>query len=174
MAKKREKQKYNRVMAIPFIKSKIVEWRKSGYSEEGIAYKLDISYETLRNWKRDIPEFAELLRKGKILLEDELEKTIYKKALGLIKVTKTEKTIKRIKGGAVQVETIKQTVEEIPPSDTLLFRAQVNLGKWKDKSSEIVGNEANKAAIFVDDLSQLSDEELLLLEKDGVFDDDEI
>jgi hypothetical protein len=169
----KKKYRYNAIMGEGGMKDSIVRWRSQGYSEEGIARLMGVSYECLRMWKREVSEFAELLKEGTVILHDKLQTTIYQKALGEIKVTKKERTIKKV-CGKVAARTIKITTEEIPPDSALLVRSMVNLGKWKDRSAEVISENNNKAAIFVDDLNDLSEEELMFLEEDGIYDDEDI
>jgi hypothetical protein len=43
--------------------------------------------------------------------------------------------------------------------------------KWKDRSIEITGNITSNV-VFLNDINDLSDDELLKLENDSLFDDD--
>jgi hypothetical protein len=165
-----KKKKYNQIMAQPGIKDQIVQWRADGYSKAGIAIELGISVRTLEHWQNDIEEFKELIDKGDVKLTDKLEKMVYKKALGECKVIKTKKTIKRV--GGKKIETVEQHTEEVPPDSNLLKWSLINKRpqKWKDRSIEITGNISSNV-VFVNDLSELSDDDLAKLEKENLYDD---
>lgn len=57
-------------------------WARDGDTEEIIAKKLGIGRSTLTRWKHDYPQFAEALRKGKEVIDREVENSLLKAALG--------------------------------------------------------------------------------------------
>ena len=79
----------------PWIKEdgllKIQGWARDGLIEKQIAKNMGVAESTLRNWKNIFPEIAEALRKGKEVVDREVENALYKRALGYW-VTETETT----------------------------------------------------------------------------------
>ena len=61
---------------------RIPSWRKQGLTEEQIAQKLGIAYSTLNLYKDSHLALSEALKKGKEELIEELEDSLYKKAMG--------------------------------------------------------------------------------------------
>ena len=53
-----------------------------GKTNKEIAAALEISVGTLWNWEKEYPEFLSAIKDGKRLADDEVEKSLYKRALG--------------------------------------------------------------------------------------------
>jgi hypothetical protein len=71
--------------------TKIQGWARDGLIEKQIAKNMGVAESTLRGWKNRFPEIAEALRKGKEVVDREVENALYKRALGYW-VTETETT----------------------------------------------------------------------------------
>lgn len=70
---------------------KIQGWARDGLIDKQVAKNMGVAESTLRGWKRRFPEIAEALRKGKEVVDREVENALYKRALGYW-VTETETT----------------------------------------------------------------------------------
>lgn len=70
---------------------KIQGWARDGLIDKQVAKNMGVADSTLRGWKRRFPEIAEALRKGKEVVDREVENALYKRALGYW-VTETETT----------------------------------------------------------------------------------
>ena len=57
-------------------------WARDGMTDVDIAANLKISRQTLHNWKKRHPEFAEALAKGKEIVDRIIENELYKNAIG--------------------------------------------------------------------------------------------
>lgn len=89
---------------------KIEGWARDGLTDEQIARNMGISPSTLYEWKKKYPEISEVLKKGKEVVDRQVENALLKRALGydyeevktLIedvdgkKKKKVEKTVKHI------------------------------------------------------------------------------
>lgn len=61
----------------------IVEgWARDGLTDEQIAEKIGIGISTLYDWKNKFLEFSETLKKGKEVVDRQVENALLKKALG--------------------------------------------------------------------------------------------
>ena len=111
---------------------RIPKLRRQGYHEEQIAEILGVAKSTFWDYKRKYPELAGVLNQGRTSLIEDLEDTLYRKALGLIKVTDTKKYIKKTKNG--EETRVEETIKEIPPDTGALIFSLKNLSpdKWKD------------------------------------------
>jgi len=56
-------------------------WAREGLIDLEIAKKLGISRQTIANWKKKYPEFAEALREGKEDADFRVENALYDKAI---------------------------------------------------------------------------------------------
>ena len=57
-------------------------WARDGLSNEQIAHNIGIAASTLYKWAKDYPEIAEALKKGKAVVDYEVENALLSKALG--------------------------------------------------------------------------------------------
>lgn len=57
-------------------------WARDGLSDEQIAHNMGIATSTLYRWKKDYTEIAEALKKGKEIVDYEVENALLSKALG--------------------------------------------------------------------------------------------
>ena len=61
---------------------KIEAWARDGLTEEQIAHNMGIGSSTLRAWKSVHQAISAALKKGKEVVDIEVENALYKKALG--------------------------------------------------------------------------------------------
>ena len=61
---------------------KIEGWARDGLTDEQIAHNMGISPSTLYEWKKKYPEISEALKKGKEVVDREVENALLKRALG--------------------------------------------------------------------------------------------
>lgn len=57
-------------------------WARDGLSNEQIAHNMGIAASTLYKWAKEYPEIAEALKKGKEIVDYEVENALLAKALG--------------------------------------------------------------------------------------------
>ena len=67
---------------------KIQGWARDGLTDQQIAHNCGVSDTTLRNWKHSFPEIAEALRKGKEVVDREVENALFKSAMGFMQKVK--------------------------------------------------------------------------------------
>ena len=84
----------------PFL-SEVQEWYQL-LTEEQIAKKLGISVASFENYKKQYPEFKEILQNGKQRLIEDLKQSLKKKALGF-KYKEKKTYIKEVDGQRVKI-----------------------------------------------------------------------
>lgn len=62
--------------------TKIEGWARDGLTDEQISHNMGISSTTLYNWKRDHLEILKALKKGKEVVDIQVENALLKRALG--------------------------------------------------------------------------------------------
>lgn len=95
----------------PQVQEKLVlveAWCRDGRTDADIADKLGISESTFYNYKLQYAEFLEALKKGKEVVDVEVENALFKKAKGYI--VKVKKTFK-VKVAEFDAETGKKIFE---------------------------------------------------------------
>lgn len=61
---------------------KIEGWARDGLTDKQIAHNIGIAEQTLNNWKKDHPSLFESLKKGKEVVDRQVENALLKRALG--------------------------------------------------------------------------------------------
>lgn len=146
---------------------KIEAWARDGLNDEEIAAKLTITHTTLYDWKSKFPAFAEALKKGKEVVDIEVENALHRKAMGYnvavmkhFKIKHTEYNEKGYK--CLEYEELVAVEEEIHvPADTtaqIFWLKNRKPAEWRDrKELDHSGNmgidvtpPADPAAVFAE------------------------
>lgn len=135
---------------------KIGGWAKDGLTDEQIAKKIGISRSTLNNWKKEHSDILDTIKRGKEVVDREVENALLKKAVGYEYEEKTfkvvtvkEKRIEERDGKKIPIEVpvekevlIKKTTKHVAP-DTGAAAFWLKNRKpdvWRDKKeTEISG-----------------------------------
>lgn len=132
---------------------KIEGWARDGLTDEQVAANIGIRRETLYAWKKDFPHISNALKRGKEVVDRQVENALLKRALGY---TYDEVTIED------GVETKRVTKEVIPDTTAQIFWLKNRKPEqWRDKKDVAVEGEVNNP------FSGLTTEELKKLIKDG-------
>lgn len=119
-------------------------WARDGLTDEQIAKNMGISYSTLKDWKNKYPAISATLKKGKEIVDTEVENALLQKALGMKKTVQKPIKLKEIKydnGKRVsENERIEYAEEEvfIPPDTTaqIFWLKNRRPDKWRDKQKD--------------------------------------
>lgn len=119
----------------------VSNWAKDGLTDEQIAKKIGISTSTLYEWKKKYSEFSEALKKGKEIIDYQVQNMLLQKALGMKKTVKKAFKVKDIKyrdGKRIsEKENIVYAEEEIyiPPDTTaqIFWLKKRRPDVWGDK-----------------------------------------
>lgn len=104
-------------------------WARDGLTDEQIAHNCGITSTTLYDWKNRFPEISEVLKKGKEVVDIQVENSLLKRALGYdFQETRIEKSDK-------DGTKIIQTLKHIPADTTaqIFWLKNRQPGKWRDK-----------------------------------------
>ena len=98
-------------------------WARDGLTDEQIASNMGISPATLYKWKNAFEEIVESLKKGKDVVDIQVENALFKRAIGYTYVETTQERIVDYDSetGAVvgsHLETTKKVTKEIAPDVT--------------------------------------------------------
>jgi len=136
------------------IKDKLIlveGWARNGLTDEQIAKNLGISKTTFYKYKKEHSELSELLKKGKEVIDIQVENALLKKALGY---SYDEETTKNSDGN-IEIKIVNKHV----PGDTtaqIFWLKNRRPDKWRDKN--VVEHEGE--LITTNPLSGLTTEEL--------------
>lgn len=106
-------------------------WARDGLTDEQIANNAGISPSTLYAWKDKFPELSEALKKGKDVVDRQVENALLKRALGF------RYTEVRIEESEKDGQKITRTEKVIPPDTTAqIFWLKNRKPKdWRDRPS---------------------------------------
>lgn len=106
-------------------------WARDGLVDEQIAKNIGINPATLYVWKQKYPEFSDALKKGKEVVDREVENALLKRALGY---EYTEVKIEEEFGDVTKKTT---TVKQVVPDTTaqIFWLKNRKPAEWRDKQN---------------------------------------
>lgn len=107
---------------------RIEGWARDGLVDEQIAQNIGINPATLYDWKKKYPEISKALKKGKEVVDRQVENALLKRALGYkYEEIKTEKT--------EEGKKVTVTVKEVVPDTTaqIFWLKNRKPDQWRDK-----------------------------------------
>lgn len=110
-------------------------WARDGLTDEQIANNLGINVATLYRYKKQHSEFCESLKKGKEVIDFEVENALLKRALGYNYTEKTYETNYNETLGRYVKTLTKEVTKQVSPDTTALIFWLKNRKpeKWRDK-----------------------------------------
>ena len=94
---------------------KIEGWARDGLTDEQISRNMGIVYSTFRVWKDKYSALSAALKKGKEVVDRQVENALFNRAVGECKVTKT---IEELDPESGELIIVKKVTEELPPDTT--------------------------------------------------------
>lgn len=111
-------------------------WARDGFTDEQIATKIGISKQTFYDWKKKYPDFSDSLKKGKEIVDIQVENALLKRALGYEYVDYSEECSE---DGIKKKKTVKHVIPDTTAQIFWLKNRRPDL--WRDKRDlEMSGN----------------------------------
>lgn len=134
----------------------VEKWTRDGATDNEIYTRLGISETSFYKYKRKHAEFAEALKRGKEVVDTEVENALLKRALGF---TYEETTTEIADDGTTKTKTV--TKQALPDNTSMVFWLKNRMPElWRDKTH--VETEA-KVEAKISPYTNLSTEELKAL-----------
>ena len=120
-------------------------WARDGLTDEQIALKMGINVATLYRYKQSYCEICDALKKGKEIVDIQVENALFKRAMGYeyeeTKIIISEKDGRR-------VETVKK---QMPPDTTsqIFWLKNRKPEKWRDRV-EVQNNDNDQVKRFIE------------------------
>lgn len=133
----------------------LTAWARDGLVDKQIAKNIGIAESTLYVWKKKYKEFSEALKKGKEVVDIEVENALLKRAIGY----KYDEVTKELQDGKF-VET-KRVTKEVQPDPLSIFYWLKNRksDKWRDKVIDEENNEqVNNAKNILFKIRKMADD----------------
>lgn len=114
-------------------------WAQSGLSNDQIANNIGISRSTLYDWQKKHPDILDAIKKGKEVVDFEVENALLKSALGY-EVEETRQYIADTPNG--QQKRIEKIKKHIPPNVTaqIFWLKNRRSDVWNDKHEVVQRN----------------------------------
>ena len=103
-------------------------YARDGLTDEQIAHNIGINPATLYDWKKKYPEISEALKKGKEVVDIQVENALLKRALGY---SYEEKKVEVSEEGTKVTKTIKEVVPDTTAQIFWLKNRRPD--RWRDK-----------------------------------------
>ena len=125
-------------------------WARNGLTDKQIAYNMGITEQTLNVWKKKYPSLFESLKRGKAVVDIQVENALLKRALGYSYVETTrEQVIDYDKTTGVPIgshmEVTKEVTKEVVPDTTaqIFWLKNRKPEDWRDKRDVAVEGTLN-------------------------------
>jgi hypothetical protein len=116
--------------------TKLQGWARDGLSDEQIAHNVSISPSTLYEWKNKYKELSEALKKGKEVVDREVENALLKRARGYSydEITQ-EPIVVDVQTGATEIKVTKIVRRQVAPDVTaqIFWLKNRKPDEWRDK-----------------------------------------
>lgn len=114
---------------------KLSAWARDGLTDEQIAGNMGISRSTLNEWKKNYPDISDTLKKGKEVVDFQVENALLKRALGYSYDEVTKEICENAKTGQTEMRVTKIVTKEIVPDTTaqIFWLKNREPEKWRDR-----------------------------------------
>ena len=124
----------------------ITGWARKGLTEEQVSKNMGIAYSTLREWKKKYPAIEAALKKGKEVVDFEVESALFKRAIGY-EIEEEKIYIQEVDGKTTKRKEI--TKKHIPGDTTaqIFWLKNRRPEEWRDRpkiSNETVFNKLDE------------------------------
>lgn len=120
---------------------KLEGWARDGLTDEQIAKNIGINRDTLYRWKKAYPDFSDALKRGKEVIDRQVENALLKRALGY---TYDEVTFE----DGVEVKCVRKQV--VPDTTAQIFWLKNRKPEdWRDKREIIKDDDNDQVLLFL-------------------------
>lgn len=114
---------------------KIEGWARDGLTDEQIATNIGISRDTLYRWKNEYSDISDTLKRGKEVVDRQVENALLKRALGFDYNETTKELCKNPETGEINLKVTKVVTKHVAPDVTaqIFWLKNRRPDKWRDK-----------------------------------------
>lgn len=114
---------------------KLEGWARDGLTDEQISRNMGIGTTTLYRWKEKFKEIREALKRGKEVVDREVENALLKRALGYEYTETTREAVKNPDSGDIEMRITKEVTKKVIPDTTaqIFWLKNRKPDKWRDK-----------------------------------------
>lgn len=130
---------------------KIEAWARDGLTDEQISHNMGIAYSTLRVWRDKYPPISAALKRGKEVVDIEVENKLLKRALGYD--YDEVKTVQKMVDGKKYVEKTTITRHVAPDTTAQIFWLKNRKPDvWLDRKAKEVDLNLIEGVKIIDDI----------------------
>lgn len=140
-------------------------WARDGLTDEQIAHNMGICVATLYNWKSKYLEILESLKRGKDVIDIQVENALLKRALGCSYKEVIREKVFNPETGQYELMPTKEVIKEVVPDTTaqIFWLKNRRPEQWRDKRDVSVEGELNTnnpfAGFSTDELRKIIENE---------------
>lgn len=140
-------------------------WARDGLTDEQIAHNMGICVATLYNWKSKYLEILESLKRGKDVIDIQVENALLKRALGCSYKEVIREKVFNPETGQYEWMPTKEVTKEVVPDTTaqIFWLKNRRPEQWRDKRDVSVEGELNTnnpfAGLSTDELRKIIENE---------------
>jgi transposase len=110
-------------------------WARDGLIDEQIAGNMGISTSTFYEWKNKYSEFSDTLKKGKEVIDRQVESALLKRAMGYSFEEITEESVYNEKKQQFEMKVTKRVTKQLAPDTTaqIFWLKNRKPAEWRDK-----------------------------------------
>ena len=130
---------------------KVEGWARDGLTDEQIAANIGIRAGTLYDWKNRFPDFSEALKKGKEVVDRQVENALLKRALGYTYEETTREPVLNPDTGKAELTVTKTVIKQVAPDTTaqIFWLKNRKPETWRDKR-EITTDDNDQVMAFIE------------------------
>lgn len=140
-------------------------WARDGLTDEQIASNMGIAIRTLYEYKERYPQIMQSLKRGKEVVDIQVENALLKRALGYSYKEVTREKIFNPETGQYELMPTKEVTKEVVPDTTaqIFWLKNRRPEQWRDKRDVSVEGELNTnnpfAGLSTDELRKIIENE---------------
>lgn len=124
------------------VKDKLVVvegWARNGLTEKQIAHNLGVAYSTFRVYKEKYPALSAVLKKGREVIDFEVEGALIKRALGYSYVEVTKELVEDETTGSAELKVVKTVTKQVAPDVTaqIFWLKNRKPNEWKSDPHKV-------------------------------------
>ena len=133
---------------------KLEGWARDGLTDEQIAENMSVGIRTLYEWKQKYPQISQSLKRGKEVVDLQVENALLKRALGYSYTETTKELIVDKNTGKSEMRVTKTVEKEVVPDTTaqIFWLKNRKPDKWRDKQDVQISGELKSEQSKLDSL----------------------
>jgi len=126
-------------------------WARDGLTDEQIAHNIGIHVATLYTWKNDHSEIREALKRGKEVVDIEVENALFRSAMGYRYDEITKEVVADKEAGTSYLAVTKVVTKEVLPDVTaqIFWLKNRKPAEWRDKIPEAPDKEDGGGVVIM-------------------------